>query len=133
MNTGFKKQEGYGVIEILAIMIMMPLIKCAVKPLASAMGSVNWNDKINISKVKWKEIPLNQELMKSFNMELIIKIYNTPNHKATATELAQDGGKTPKLYNAAVGQLGKRIAARGVWTIRSSGKPYHVICLFYKL
>lgn len=73
-------------------------------------GNIEWNDKIDISKEQWKEIFINDELIKPYNKDLILRIYEKPNYMATATEIAEDEGKLPNSYNSAVGQLGKRIA-----------------------
>ncbi|MDD3225886.1 MAG: hypothetical protein PHX70_14500 [Clostridium sp.] len=72
---------------------------------------IKWNDSININKQQWKEIFLNDKLIKTYNKELILRIYDKPNHMATATEIANDEGKQPNSYNSAVGQLGKRLAS----------------------
>ena len=68
-----------------------------------------WNDKIDITKEQWKEIFLNENIMKNFNKDLILRIYKKPNFMATATEIANDEGRKPSSYNSAVGALGKRI------------------------
>lgn len=70
---------------------------------------IKWNDAININKEQWKEIFLNNNLMKEYNKDLILRIYNKPSYRATATEIAKDEGKHYNSYNSAVGQLGKRI------------------------
>jgi len=71
---------------------------------------IKWNDPISIDKEQWKRMFLNIDLVKSFNKELILRIYDKPNCMATATEIAKDMGQQPNSYNSAVGQLGKRIA-----------------------
>ncbi|WP_053284797.1 HNH endonuclease [Clostridium botulinum] len=71
--------------------------------------NIEWNDKINITKEQWKELFLNENIIKDFNKDLILRIYKKPNYMATATEIANDEGRKPNSYNFAVGALGKRI------------------------
>lgn len=70
---------------------------------------IEWNDKINITKEQWKQMFLKENIIKDFNKDLILRIYKKPNCMATATEIANDEGKTYNSYNSAVGALGKRI------------------------
>lgn len=72
--------------------------------------NIKWNDKLNITKEQWKELFLNENIIKEFNRDLILKIYEKSNCMATATEIANDEGRKPNSYNFAVGALGKRIA-----------------------
>lgn len=70
---------------------------------------IEWNEIIDISKDQWKELLTNEKLFKPYNINLILRIYNKPEHMATATEIANDEGKQYNSYNSAVGQLGIRI------------------------
>lgn len=59
---------------------------------------IEWNDKINITRKQWRELLLNKNIIKYFNKDLILRIYKNPNYMATATEIANDEGKTYNLY-----------------------------------
>lgn len=53
---------------------------------------IKWNNPISIDKEQWKRMFLNIDLVKSFNKELILRIYDKPGCMATATEIANDRG-----------------------------------------
>ncbi|MEW6063992.1 HNH endonuclease [Desulforamulus profundi] len=73
-------------------------------------NKIEWNDKVDITKEQWKNILVDERLVKPYNLDLILMVYNEPNHMATATDIAIKNGQSPKSYNSNVGQLGKRIA-----------------------
>ncbi|MGL4742448.1 MAG: HNH endonuclease [Sarcina sp.] len=75
----------------------------------ASFTKIEFNEDVNITKDKWKELLLNAEVVKKEDLNLFMVMYNKKNYACTGIELEHDTKIKYNTYNLRVGRLGKKI------------------------